>query len=166
MSDITIRPARPGEVSALAALVTCSERASGGVRVLTADELADEGDGTTTTIEYDTRVVEIDGQLAGVAWVWHRRSDERLDRAYVFGEVAPELRRRGIGRALLDWGLARASARLNATGVDVPKFVRVDTDVRRADAIALFASRGLAPIRWFEDLLRPLDPPLDRVAPA
>jgi len=88
MSDITIRPARPGEVSALAALVTCSERASGGVRVLTADELADEGDGTTTTIEFDTRVVEIDGQLAGVAWVLHRRSDERLDRAYVFGEVA------------------------------------------------------------------------------
>jgi GNAT superfamily N-acetyltransferase len=108
----------------------------------------------------DVRVAELDGAPVGFAHVWFVPSGERLERAYVFGTVDPSARGRGAGRALLTWGIERATDLLRATGNDLPKFVRADAYEHVTDACRLFAACGMEPVRWFEELRRPLADPL------
>jgi mycothiol synthase len=75
----------------------------------------------------------------------------------VQGQVDPAHRGLGVGRALLTWGIERASEQLRGTGHDVPKYLRVDAYDQIESAHHLYARFGFTPVRWFEELLRPLD---------
>lgn len=85
-------------------------------------------------------------------------------RVFLEGDVHPSARGRGVGAALLRWLEGRATERLRELerGVDrgVPRLIAThyaDGDAHRA---SLQAAAGFVPMRWFAEMLRPLDQPL------
>ena len=114
----------------------------------------------------DVRVALCDGELAGYAFAEYIPSEVRLERCYVWGEVDPIHRGVGVGRALLGWGIERATARLRASVNDVPKYIRVNRFDYVEPAHRLYRRMGFTPARYFDELLRPLDElPVRRRAP-
>jgi mycothiol synthase len=150
-----LRPATDHDLAALAALTVRSETADGYDRAFTEDELREDLYDDRTLD--DVRVAEIDGGLVGYARTYHLPSDIDLERCYVFGDVDPAFRGRGVGRTLLAWGVERGRHQLLSSGSGLPKFLRVDRLDRAASAHALYARAGFAPVRWTDELLRSLD---------
>jgi mycothiol synthase len=102
----------------------------------------------------DLVIGEIDGRIVASAGV------ERAERGgmavfELWGNVHPEVRRRGIGRALLEANLRRAAER--AAGEPSDRLVEVRTYVEEG-AIghsAIVEARGFEPIRWYFTMHRP-----------
>jgi mycothiol synthase len=89
--------------------------------------------------------------------VWNPPAEHRLDRAELHGGVAPEHRGSGVGRALLGWSVARARERLTGRVHALPRFIRVNAHDWLEDRQRLYRRAGFEPVRWGEELLRPLD---------
>ncbi len=87
-------PASIDDVPAIGALVRRAEAHDRVPRVLADEELADDLSASYIDLDLDTRVAERDGEVVGWAQVWHPEAPERLDRADLFGEVAPDHRGR------------------------------------------------------------------------
>jgi mycothiol synthase len=126
------------------------------------EELEEELDDVAVVRATDTRVAEIGGAIVGYAYTIHLPSELREERSYVFGEVDPQFRRRGVGTALMQWALPRAEVQLRSSGRTLPRYIRTDRFDYLAGAHALFDSLGMRPVRYMEELLRPLAdlPPL------
>jgi mycothiol synthase len=154
---LDLRPVTLEQVDELCALANRTEQFEGIPRVLTVDELREDLEAPHVDVSADTRAAYVDGELAGWAWIWNPPSEVRLERAYLLGEVDPAHRGQGVGRALLAWSLGRAEERLRARDHDLPRYVRVDAyDFLDANH-RLYARMGFEPIRWFEELVRPLE---------
>ena len=98
-------------------------------------------------------------------WIWNPPSERSLERAYVCGDVDPEARGRGAGWALMGWGVARAAERLRSRDHDLPRCIRVEAFDWMEANHRLYGHFGFTPVRWFEELVRPLvDPPAVQVA--
>jgi mycothiol synthase len=111
-------------------------------------------------LERDTRLALVGGVPVGCAHVDHAPSGERLERAYLHGEVHPDRRRQGVGAALISWQLDRATEILAAYEHNLPRFVRTHQRAVRTDALALYERHGLRAVRYTDELIRPLDPPI------
>ncbi|CAN5783419.1 hypothetical protein BH23ACT5_BH23ACT5_08580 [soil metagenome] len=112
--------------------------------------------------ELDTRGVWIRDRLAAAGTVSHTPSGVRLERAHVFGRVDPQARGNGLGRRLFAWQVERAAECLRVCNPGIPWYVRTHEWEWIEDAHRLHRRFGFEPVRWFEDLVRPLDdlPPL------
>jgi mycothiol synthase len=163
---VTLRAATPDDRTAILAVVTAANEFDGLPIRVTLAEIEEELDDDEVSLADDVRVaVDPGGAVVGYAHTLHLPSDVGQERCYVFGDVHPAWRGRGVGTALLDWGKHRAEAQLRASGTSLPKYVRVDAyDYCEADH-RLFRRLGFEPVRYFEELLRPLDdlPPLPEV---
>ena len=115
---------------------------------------------------HDVRLVFIDDRAVAWGRIWHHPSGERLERAYLVGTVDPDYRGQGIGRVLFAWQLDRARAVLESCDHDLPRFIRTSAWDWLTDAQHLYEHFGLRPVRWFDELLRPLEPPLETAGPA
>lgn len=156
MTSIELHPASADDLERLLALHRRAEAHDGVPRVLELEELSDELDGENVVLADDVRLAVVEGELAGYVYTMHLPSDVVLERCYVFGEVDPAHRRRGVGRALLTWGVEHATAELRTSTNDLPKYIRVDSYDYIEGAHRLYADLGFTPVRWFEELLRPL----------
>ncbi|MFM8645911.1 MAG: GNAT family N-acetyltransferase, partial [Actinomycetota bacterium] len=107
----------------------------------------------------DTLTAWQGNQLVGAVYMMYLRSDVREERCYVVGTVHPDHRGAGIGRRLLEWGLARGTELLQSSGNDLPKYLRVGEPRVNTSAIRLFERFGLQPIRYFADLRADLSVP-------
>jgi len=107
----------------------------------------------------DTLAAWRDDRLVGAVYMMNLRSAVREERCYVLGTVHPDDRGKGIGRRLLEWGLERGTELLQASGNDLPKYLRVDAPRVNTSAIRLFERFGLEPIRYFADLRADLSEP-------
>lgn len=166
MSGIELRPMTEDDFGRVHALQVGADAVDGRQIVLTLDELREELDDDHVRLADDVRLAIVDGRLAGYCYTYHLPSEVRLERCYLFGAVAPALRNRGVGRALLAWGIERATAQLRSTGRDLPCVIRVDGLDTIESRHRLFARMGFTPVRWFEELLRPLtDLPARREVP-
>lgn len=114
----------------------------------------------------DSRSVWAGDRLAGYALVSHTPSGERLERAHVDGMVDPELMGNGYGRRLLAWSIERAVERLRERDPSIPWFVRAYQWDWVHPSFRLYERFGLVPVRYFEDMVRPLDTPHDTPTPA
>ncbi len=160
-----LRPIRADEVSVIRDLrQTCFDH-DGVQQVLEVEELAEDLDDDHIVLATDTRVVEADGAVVGAAWTYHVPSDVKEEKCYIFGCVDPAHRRGGIGEALMRWGIERATEQLRSSGNDLPKYVRVDEYDFIGDAHRLYARVGFEPVRYNDELLRPLTdlPPIREV---
>jgi mycothiol synthase len=157
MDAIEMRPASRGDVEPIADLIRQAEAYDGVPRALASEELAEDLAAAHVDLEADTRVVLQGGELVGWAWVWNPPAEHRLDRAELIGEVAPRHRRRGVGRALLGWSLARARERLCGRSHALPRFVRVNAYDWLEGRSRLYQRFGFEAVRWHDELIRPLD---------
>jgi ribosomal protein S18 acetylase RimI-like enzyme len=135
-------------------------------RLIQLDELEAELDDDLVVLATDTRLATIDGELLGYAYTYHLPSELREERCYVFGTVDPPSRRRGVGTALMGWGIERGAEQLRSTRRTLPRYLRAYANDYIVGAIALFEHMGMAPVRYGEELLRPLTdlPPLSSPA--
>ncbi len=158
-------PVSPADAGRIWALVQRSEAHDRLPRVLSRDEVDEELAEAHFDPATDARLAVLGDEVVGWGRVWHRPSGEGLERAYLFGTVAPERRGQGVGSALMTWLVARATELLLAGPDQLPRYLRVDAYEWVADAHRLYARFGFAPVRWFEELVRPLTPPPDVRAP-
>jgi mycothiol synthase len=144
--------------------------ADGHPEFLTLEDLRDELSLGWLDLGRDT-VIGLDafGVARAFGTVELRSSDRTLLRVNCLGGVHPAARGRGIGRALLDWQLARArqlaTARREDLGEHVPANLRIELPHSAASAAALFTHAGLS-VQQTSLLMRaPLDDEVTRVPP-
>jgi mycothiol synthase len=156
MDEIELRPAGIGEMAAIAALVRRAEAHDGVPRLLLDEELVNDWGASHLELDADTRVAVRNGELVGYAYVWNPPAQHRLERAELVGEVAPEHRATGVGRALLAWSVARARERLTSRTHDLARFIRVGAFDWLDDRHRLYRRLGFDAVRWNDELGRPL----------
>ncbi|MDQ0745196.1 mycothiol synthase [Clavibacter sp. B3I6] len=106
--------------------------------------------------------VDADGRLAAEGHAIVKPDDESVVRADISGGVRPDLRRTGIGARLLDWQIARATAKLATAQAaehvegPVPTRMTTETQADSPGAAALLESRGFTPSRYFIEMHRDL----------
>ena len=157
MDGAELRPATADDVAAIADLVRRSEAHDAVPSVLADDELAQDLSAGHLSLEDDTRVAVVDGEVVGWAYVWNPPATERVDRAELHGEVAPAHRGAGVGRALLGWSLDRARQRFAQQTHALPRIIRLHAYDWQHDRDRLYRRFGFDAVRWNEELLRSLD---------
>ncbi len=103
----------------------------------------------------DVMIAELNGRVAGVAghdWVDTRNAPEREFRFW--GAVHPDVRRRGIGSALLGDQERRARERASVIGGDRVGIFSPFAGHGRPGA-ELLERHGYTAVRWFLDMVRP-----------
>jgi mycothiol synthase len=163
------RLAGPDDYPAIVEVMNAAYRADGVEEVVTIGQLAAE-------IEHpshfdparDVLVAEVDGRM-----VAHSRTTwaDRADGTWTYdtrGHVAPEYRRRGLGRAILRWNERHHRDEVApAHGGAGPRFLNSWAREGEAGAHALLRSEGYAPERYFFEMVRPsLDDVPDASFPA
>jgi mycothiol synthase len=156
VQDFELRPARADDVASVAELIRRAEAHDRVPRVLAEEELAQDLGAPHIELGADTRVAVRGDELVGWAYVWNPPARHRLDRAELYGEVAPDHRGRGIGRALLGWSVERARDRLAGRTHELPRFIRIYAYDWLDDRRRLFRRFGFEVVRWHDELLRPL----------
>lgn len=157
MVAIDLRGAEAQDLEVLCALQNRSETHDGVPRVLELDEVREELDDERVVLATDVRIALCDGQMAGYTYTYYLPSAERLERCHVVGHVDPDHRGVGVGRALLGWGIERAAAQLRSSRNPLPKYIRVNSFDYIESAHRLYRRMGFTPVRYFDELLRPLD---------
>ena len=128
------------------------------------DEVVSEYEAPFFDPELDSRLaVDREGRVVAWAKVWYRPSTEREHRAYLFGGVDPEWRRRGVGTAVFNWQLQRARQLVTEAEPDLPRAVRTNSWDWLEDAIDLYERFGLEPVRYNDVLSRSLADPIPAV---
>jgi mycothiol synthase len=106
----------------------------------------------------DVLMAEVDGAVVGTVRIsWVDATDGK--RQYLSrGAVDPAWRRRGIGRRLLHAARELMTARASESPTDRPIVAGLWIDEKQVGRTALARSEGYAPVRWFFEMERPLDP--------
>jgi mycothiol synthase len=104
----------------------------------------------------DVLLAEVDGALAGYARVkW--KADADGSRYYQpIGFVAPEWRRRGLGRALLRWSERRLREIAATHPAGVPRSFRNFSPTSRVGKVIMLEREGYQAVRHFYDMERSL----------
>ncbi len=154
--ELKFRPIEKADLPGVCLLHNHAESFDGVPRVFSLDELTEEYNNESVTPRTDTRLATIGNELVAYAFTYHLPSEEKEERCYIFGQVDPAWRRNGIGTSLMTWGIERATVQLRSTGRTLPRFIRTDTYETAESTTALFESLGMLPIRYNDNLLRPL----------
>lgn len=101
-------------------------------------------------------VAEVDGRMVGHADAEWIDTTDGLREYRHGGNVDPEWRRRGIGRALLREAQRRMRELAATHETDRDRMLGLFTEDRQIGAAALARSEGYAPVRWFFEMERPL----------
>nr|WP_246221080.1 GNAT family N-acetyltransferase [Phytoactinopolyspora mesophila] len=157
----------PGDVPAWYALVSTVEEHDDAVERSSERDLADVFKGTWRDPARDSvGGFDAQGRLRAFARSEFEPVTAGTLAPILFGAVHPEYRRRGIGRALIEWSEARARQQLGAVDSSLPARIRVFTDDHHMGAKALAESTGFTPLRWYVEMRRDLAQPLPGVNPA
>ena len=137
------------DYEAAAALITAANREDGILWVPTGRNLREEVENTPgIDLRSDIVVAEIDGRVVGDATV-ERVMRDGVATFEMAGHVLPEIRRRGLGRALFRENLRRATERAADEPDGQVAVARAHTEETEGGHRALLAQHGFEPIRWF-----------------
>lgn len=155
--SVELRPMDAIDLPRIAEIFSAAFAADGGAIVVDTEELADEMTVPFCDPDRDVRVAVEQGVIIGAAYTYFLPAAEREVRCYLQGKVHPSHRGRGAGRALLDWGLAHGEDLLRDAATGLPRILRVSVPTGNEAMGPMLVRRGLAPVRWFSELLRDLD---------
>lgn len=156
-SNFLTSAARFEDLPELAELLSQVERLNNGSRIFSKDKLSDQLNSTLTVMNRDTLVVRNSlGKIVGFSWTALLPSLESADRCYVNGGVHPDFRGKSVGRQLLQWSIEHSKMLLRTCSSSYGQVIRVSRDKNDLLSARLFNRFGFYPIRWFEDLARPL----------
>jgi ribosomal protein S18 acetylase RimI-like enzyme len=118
-------------------------------------------------LETDTVVVITDeGQVAAVGLIFVDPEPLKKRRAFLDLEVHPRHRGIGLRERILTWGERRSRIILEGMDSDLPGEIRVGSEDRFQDRIALYEAHGFQPNRYFYRMRRDLRSPIpDRPVP-
>lgn len=150
------------------AIVELMNRTFAADRILNAmarDEWVALVNSPSTSQDADARVVLVDGEIVGWVFVHFRPSGEAEERVHLNGCVDIDHRGTGIGSALVEWAIARSKARFATVENDLPRSIRVEVYSWQQDRFGLLSKFGLEPVRYFHEMIRPLDalPPVPEI---
>ncbi|MEI9513390.1 GNAT family N-acetyltransferase [Agromyces sp. CCNWLW213] len=158
----TWRPAAPSDLDALVDLHAAIAEVDHPHWTQRRDELAEAFGLSHVDVARDTLVGHAhDGRAIAHGLVMCPPGRETKVRSLVLGGVHPGFRRRGIGRALLDWQLGRAREQLAESGERLPGWVMAYVEQGVTDAAALLDRAGLHVARHFSTLERDLSAPIE-----
>jgi ribosomal protein S18 acetylase RimI-like enzyme len=148
-----LRRATHSDLPEIAALLSEGLSFDGLVFVQTAEELAEEFDGTYCDLDHDVMVAEHDSRIIGVGYTIFLPSETKEERCYIFGTTKPEYRNKGVGTAVMQWATEHGESLLRSTKRTLPKFLRSDMSATNSTAGSLFQSFNMSPVRWNDDLI-------------
>jgi ribosomal protein S18 acetylase RimI-like enzyme len=152
-----LEPLRADQLAELHALIRRCEVFDQIPYVSPREEIEEWADDPHIELTRDGRSVWDDGKMVGWALIFHTPGEADHARAFLAGEVDPEFRRQGLGSRIMEWSIERARERLHETSPNIPRFVRTAVYDYQEDCIALYERHGLKPVRFFTELLQPLD---------
>ena len=158
--DATWRALSVEDAPAYARLHEAARAADAGEEVMT-DEYAERHltDPNAPPATNTLALAASDGTLLASILVHQRLAGRTAHRVFLWGVTHPGHRGRGIGTALVRWGVARAEEVLGSRPDGLPGIVEVFKDVRLTDAVALHEAAGFLPVRWYTEMRRDLREP-------
>ena len=148
-----LRQATPSDLPEIAALLSEGLSSDGLVFVQTAEELAEEFDGTYCDLDQDVIVAIYESIIIGVGYTIFLPSETKEERCYIFGTTKPEYRNNGVGTAVMKWATEHGESLLRSTKRTLPKYLRSDMSATNSTAGSLFQSFNMSPVRWNDDLI-------------
>jgi len=148
-----LRQATHSDLPEIAALLSEGLSFDGLVFVQTAEELAEEFDGTYCSLDQDVIVAIYESSIIGVGYTIFLPSETKEERCYIFGTTKPEYRNNGVGTAVMKWATEHGESLLRSTKRTLPKFLRSDMSATNSTAGSLFQSFNMSPVRWNDDLI-------------
>jgi mycothiol synthase len=143
------------DYEAMAAVIAAANLHDGIPWLPTARNLRD-GIETSVGVDPATDIVltELDGRAVAESGV-ERVMRDGVAVYELWGNIVPDLRRRGLGRALLRENLRRATERAAGEPTGQAVEIRGDAQEKEVGHRALLDRHGFQPIRWFFGMLRP-----------
>ncbi len=137
------------DYEAMAAVITAANLHDGLEEIQLARHVREELE-TSVGLDLATDVVltEIDGRPVAESGV-ERTVRDGIVVYDLWGHVHPEVRRRGLGRALLHENLRRVAERAAGESADEVVEIRTHAQENEVGHRALLGKHGLEPIRWF-----------------
>jgi ribosomal protein S18 acetylase RimI-like enzyme len=148
-----LRQATHSDLPEIAALLSEGLSFDGLVFVQTAEELAEEFDGTYCSLDHDVIVAIYESSIIGVGYTIFLPSETKEERCYIFGTTKPEFRGNGVGTAVMKWASEHGESLLRSTKRTLPKYLRSDMSATNSTAGSLFQSFNMSPVRWNDDLI-------------
>ena len=148
-----LRKATHSDLPEIAALLSEGMSFDGLVFVQTAEELAEEFDGTYCDLDQDVIVAVHESIIIGVGYTIFLPSEIKEERCYIFGTTKPEFRGNGVGTAVMQWASEHGESLLRSTNRTIPKYLRSDMSATNSSAGSLFQSFNMSPVRWNDDLI-------------
>jgi mycothiol synthase len=145
MTEITYRPATLDDTAAIADILNAQESghndpANYSVEMLRGDLESPQLDLTDSSL----LAVTADGRIAGFEFVFS--GDNRM-RATAWGKVHPDWRDMGIGSALIEWAVQRASQHVGRVPADARVSVAIHVFHQDGKSIKLLEDRGFKYLR-------------------
>jgi len=157
----TWRPARRADAQAIYPLRLAADQAddSGGAGTL--QDVERNFEDLWINTETDSLLaLTPQGQIVALTLVFMNPQPEEEARAFIWDEVHPEHRGRGLEAFALEWSEARGRQRLREAPDGLPRLLRSGSPDHLPQRIALLASRGFQPVRYFYRMRRDLSQPI------
>jgi mycothiol synthase len=162
--EFTWRPAQLSDAPALHRLLEEIEKVDHRNWHETLEDRERDFQDPTTQPENDSLIaVAPNGEIAAFAWTFTAPVVEKEHYAYLWGEVHPHYRGRGLGGFILEWNEARARQILASKPDNLPRYFRVSCHDHLQDRIDLFESRSFIRSRYAYRMRRDLNLPIPDV---
>jgi len=155
------RPMRREDVPAVHAMLLAVEKTDDRQIAGTLEDAVREFDDPWCNHETDSLLALAPGGQAIVfARTFQNPQPEEENRCFLWVEVHPDRRGRGLEAFMLDWAEARAHQRLIAADNDLPSVMRTGVQDNQVERIALLEARGYRRVRYFYRMRRDLHQPI------
>lgn len=155
-AGLTDRPLTRDDLPAVAALYAAAEQVDDTGEHHDAHDLAEYWFAPYVEVEHDLRVVLDGDDVVAVGTTVAPPTFRDAYAVHLDGRVHPDRRGEGIGRALLDWQVARGTAVHAARHPEAPGRLTVLAQSTITGQEGLLRRAGFAPARWFQQMSRPL----------